>query len=197
MILTVEGHAVADDGTVRVGDARVTFEHAFDMLQVGAADAVARLARRQGARARRHLAPHRALDRTATATGRARYVVYAGLVFMPLDIELLKTLGRSWLNTADRDLVWHHLFREAEKPEEADREVVVLTRVLRHAVNSQMALTLPVGVDRINGRAIRSLEDVSQAFATNPAASTRSSSRATAESKPSIAPRPTPPTRRS
>ena len=93
--------------------------------------------------------------------------MYAGLVFMRLEVELLKTLGRGWPQTANRDLVWHQLFREAEKPEEADREVVVLTRVLRHAVNSQMALTLPVGVERINGREIRSLADVSQAFAAN------------------------------
>ena len=95
--------------------------------------------------------------------------MYAGLVFMRLEVELLKTLGRGWPQTANRDLVWHQLFSEAEKPEEADREVVVLTRLLRHAVNSQMALTLPVGVERINGRTIRSLEDVSQAFATNTA----------------------------
>ena len=93
--------------------------------------------------------------------------MYAGLVFMRLELELLKTLGRGWPQTANRDLVWHQLFREAEKPEEADREVVVLTRLLRHAVNSQMALTLPVGVERINGREIRSLEDVSHAFAMN------------------------------
>ena len=81
--------------------------------------------------------------------------------------ELLKTLGRGWPQTANRDLVWHQLFREAEKPEEADREVIVLTRVLRHAVNSQMALGGPVGVETINGRKIRSLEDVTKAFAEN------------------------------
>jgi hypothetical protein len=95
------------------------------------------------------------------------YVVYAGLVFMKLEVELLKTLGRGWPQTANRDLVWHQLFREAEKPEEADREVVVLTRVLRHAVNSQMSLGGPVGVEAINGRKIRSLEDVTKAFAEN------------------------------
>ena len=76
------------------------------------------------------------------------YVVYAGLVFMRLEAELLKTLGRGWPQSANRDLVWHQLFREAERPEEADREVIVLTRVLRHAVNSQMALNLPVGGGR-------------------------------------------------
>ena len=43
----------------------------------------------------------------------------------------------------------------------------MLTRILRHAVNSQMSVTTPVGVERINGRTIRSLADVMQAFAGN------------------------------
>jgi PDZ domain-containing protein len=96
-----------------------------------------------------------------------RYVVYAGLVFMPLDTELLKVWGRAWINTADRNLVWHHLFREAEDPDSADREVVVLTRVLRHAANSQLNFSGPVAVDKINDVPIRSLADVVKAFEGN------------------------------
>ena len=83
---------------------------------------------------------------------------------MPLDAELLKMFGRNWAQSANRDLVWHHLFREAERPEEADREVIVLMRVLRHPINSQMGFSGPVGVEAINGLPIRSLEDVVEAF---------------------------------
>jgi hypothetical protein len=86
---------------------------------------------------------------------------------MKLEAELLKTLGRGWPQSANRDLVWHQLFREAERPDEADRDVIVLTRVLRHAVNSQMALSPPLAVDEINGRPIRSLADVVEAFGSN------------------------------
>jgi S1-C subfamily serine protease len=168
VLLTIEGQTVADDGTIRLGDARVTFEHALDMLQVGAParftvwrdggevalQATAkRIARYDRNRNRYDVAPS--------------YVVYAGLVFMPLEVELLKTMGRNWPQAANRDLVWHQLFQEAEKPEEADRQVIVLTRVLRHAVNSQMSVTGPVAVARINGRAIRSLADVIAAFGEN------------------------------
>jgi S1-C subfamily serine protease len=168
VLLSVEGNTIADDGTIKLGDARVTFEHAVDMLQVGdrahftvwrdgkelAVEAPARrIARYDKNRNRYGIAPD--------------YVVYAGLVFMKLEVELLKTLGRGWPQTANRDLVWHQLFREAEDPAEADREVIVLTRILRHAVNSQMSINLPVGVEKINGRSIRSLEDVTQAFAGN------------------------------
>jgi S1-C subfamily serine protease len=168
VLLSIEGQPIADDGTIRLGDARVTFEHAIDMLQVGARArfTVWRDGKEQALEAEtRRIARY---DRNRNRYGVAPdYVVYAGLVFMRLEAELLKTLGRGWPQSANRDLVWDQLFREAEHPEDADREVVVLTKVLRHAVNSQMSLTLPVGVDKINGRPVRSLADVVAAFASN------------------------------
>jgi S1-C subfamily serine protease len=168
VVLSVEGLPVADDGTIKLGDSRVTFEHAVDMLQVGAPARVA--VWRDGAEHELTATARRVAryDRNRNRYGVApEYFVYAGLVFMRLEQELLSTFGRSWAQSANRDLVWHQLFREAERPEEADREVVVLTRVLRHAVNSQMALNPPAPVERINGRTIRSLADVVSAFAGN------------------------------
>ncbi|HXK11234.1 MAG TPA: trypsin-like peptidase domain-containing protein [Vicinamibacteria bacterium] len=168
VLLSVEGNAIADDGTIHVGDARVTFEHAIDMLQVGAP---VRFTVWRHGREIALEAPARRIaryDRNRNRYGVAPdYVVYAGLVFMRLELELLKTFGRGWPQTANRDLVWHQLFREAEEPEEADRDVVVLTRVLRHAVNSQMSVSVPLAVERINGRPIRSLADVVAAFGAN------------------------------
>jgi S1-C subfamily serine protease len=168
VILSVEGQTVADDGTIRVGDSRVTYEHAIDMLQVGTPARVT--VWRDGkelaltATARRIARYDRNRNRYGTAP---EYVVYAGLVFMKLEQELLNTFGRNWAQSADRDLVWHQLFREAEAPEEADRDVIVLTRVLRHAVNSQMSINPPAAVAKINGRTIRSLPDVVAAFSEN------------------------------
>ncbi len=168
VLLSIQGQSIADDGTIRLGEARVTFEHAVDMLQVG--DRARLTIWRDGkelpvqATARRIARYDRQRNRYGVAP---HYVVYAGLVFMDLELELLKTLGRGWPQTANRDLVWDQIFREAEKPEEADRNVVVLTRVLRHAVNSQMSVNPPVGVESINGREIRSLADVLEAFKGN------------------------------
>jgi S1-C subfamily serine protease len=168
VLLSIGRHPIANDGTIRVGDARVTFEHAMDMLQVGQ---TARFTLWRDGREQALQAPARRIARYDRARNRygvaPDYVVYAGLVFMRLEAQLLRTLGRNWAQTASRDLVWHQLFREAERPEEADREVVVLTRVLRHAVNSQMAMSPPQAVDEINGRPVRSLADVVGALAGN------------------------------
>ncbi|MCG6928272.1 MAG: trypsin-like peptidase domain-containing protein [Acidobacteria bacterium] len=165
VLLEVDGQRIANDGTVGVGDARITFQTLFDARQVGAPVrfSVWRSGRevQLTATARRVARYDRMRNRYDVAP---RYVVHAGLVFMPLEAELLKMFGRNWAQNANRDLVWHQLFREAEQPEEADREVIVLVRVLRHAVNSRMSFAGPVAVEAINGLPIRSLEDVVTAF---------------------------------
>jgi S1-C subfamily serine protease len=165
VLLEVDGRTIANDGTVAIGDARVTFQTLFDYRQVG--DEIRVGVWRDGeehdlaVNARR--VPRYDRQRNRYDIG-PRYVVHAGLLFMPLDAELLKMFGRNWAQNANRDLVWHQLFREAERPEEADREVIVLVRVLRHPVNSQMGFGGPVAIEAINGLPIRSLEDVIEAF---------------------------------
>jgi hypothetical protein len=166
VLLAIDGVPIANDGTVHLRDARVTFEHLFDLKQVGQTVRVE--AWRDGkAETLQATARHlERLDRKRNRYGVApRYVVYAGLVFMPLDAELLKTWGRGWPQTADRNLVWHQLYRELDEPETADREVVVLVRVLRHAANSQLTFNGPAAVESINGMTIRTLDDVPKAFA--------------------------------
>ena len=91
VLLSVEGNAIADDGTITLGDARVTFEHAIDMLQVGDR---AHFTVWRGGKELRVEAPARRIaryDRNRNRYGIAPdYVVYAGLVFMKLEVELLK-----------------------------------------------------------------------------------------------------------
>jgi S1-C subfamily serine protease len=166
VLLAVDGVTVESDGTIRNGGAHVTFEHLFDMKQVGEAVRIKvwRDGREQDlVAASRHIAR---LEKRRNRYGVApRYLVYAGLVFMPLETELLKTYGRGWPGSADRNLVWHHLYREHEQPETAEREVVVLVLVLRHAVNSQMTVTGPLVVERVNGLKLNCLADLAAALA--------------------------------
>ena len=141
------------EGGRRSRDLRARLRHEAG----GRAAAAHRLAGRQGeSRSPPPRGVSTASTTCATATGSPRATwCTPGLVFMPLDRELLKTFGRGWAGTADRNLIWHHLYREAEEPETADREVVVLTRVMRHPVNSQMTFPGPVAVASINGAGAR------------------------------------------
>jgi hypothetical protein len=165
VILAIEGQPIADDGTIALGDARVSFGHILDMKQVGqplkltvwrdgkVVDLTAtsrRLARGDRKRNRYNVAP--------------KYLIYAGLVFMPLDREYMKTFGEEWPFTAPRTMAWEHFFREVEKPELADDETIVLTRVLAHPVNSEMEVQSAI-LRRVNGTEVKSLAELAKAVA--------------------------------
>ena len=92
-----------------------------------------------------------------------RYYVYGGLVFVPLDAQLLKTVG----DQVPRHLIYEAFFRALDEPERIATESVVLLRRLDHAVNADMAYHENLVVDRVNGRPIQRLEDLIEAIETN------------------------------
>lgn len=91
------------------------------------------------------------------------YIIYAGLVFMRLDQEYLKTFGNYWRN-ASKILLYRHFYEAAEDPAITPRETVVLTRILPHRINSAYRNRSNTVVSKINGIPIRRLGDVSQAL---------------------------------
>ena len=88
-----------------------------------------------------------------------RYLLHGGLLFQPLDHNFMTSSGAGDLRirrTFD-DFVDRHLY--LERP-----EVIVLSRILADPVNKDCDGLHPGIVDSINGKTIRSLEDVQSAF---------------------------------
>ena len=96
-----------------------------------------------------------------------RYYVYAGLVFVPFNREMLKTFGESWMAKADKHLLYEFFHRFMEEPERLKREPVVLLRRLDHPANANMAWHRNLIVDRVNGKSIDRLEDMIDAIENN------------------------------
>jgi hypothetical protein len=88
-----------------------------------------------------------------------RYLLYGGLLFQPLDRNFMDAIGESDLRLRREfeDFVDRHLY--LERP-----EIVVLSRVLADPVNKDCDGLRPGIVDSINGKTIRSLNDVQEAF---------------------------------
>ena len=93
-----------------------------------------------------------------------RYVVYAGLVFTPLSLDYLKTLGRDWRDVANSEIVYELYYRRHEDPDSARPEPVVLSSTLGHPANVNVRIGGRALIDRINGLRIERLEDVARAF---------------------------------
>ena len=50
-----------------------------------------------------------------------RYYIYGGLVFIPLNLEMLKTFGGDWHVKADKEILYEFLVRPMIQPERSSR----------------------------------------------------------------------------
>lgn len=171
VLMSVDGISVADDGRIALGPHHVAFLYLFDQKQLG--DSVSVRVWRAGkemelsGKARR--IPESDHLRLSYDT-RPHYLVYGGVLFMPLDLTLFSVLEASHLllNPEVRsNLLWNLAFRAKELPATSSREVVLMVRLFRHQVNSQMYFAGPVAVSRVNGRDIQSLKDLWESLSAN------------------------------
>jgi S1-C subfamily serine protease len=93
------------------------------------------------------------------------YYIYGGLVFTPLSLDYLKTLGQDWTASAGRELIYELVYRHTEDPKHWRPEPVVLASILDHSVNANFTTRGQAMVDKINGIRIERLSDVPKAFA--------------------------------
>lgn len=93
-----------------------------------------------------------------------RYYVYGGLVFVPLSLDYMKTLGRNWTDPINADLVYELYYRRHEAPEKTRPEPVVLASILPSAVNANFTTRGHALVDKVNNVRIEKLEDLIRAF---------------------------------
>jgi S1-C subfamily serine protease len=164
VLLAIDGHPIANDGSIELDGLRVGHEQLLDRRQAGESVPLDIL------RAGEHLhisvpmqvyPPFNAYRRLYDQL--PRYYVYAGLVFVPLNTELIATYGDS----VPEHLLYELYYRPIEQPLAVRREPVVLLRRLDHEVNSYMAWYRDLVVDRVNGRSIQSLEDLIDAIESN------------------------------
>ena len=94
---------------------------------------------------------------------RPRYVLYGGLLFQPLNLELVDAYQPT-------DLRLRHFFDYfvLEQIYLEHPEVVVLTNILPDPINTYLAPYRGSIVDEINGKKIRTLDDLAKAFADTP-----------------------------
>ena len=92
-----------------------------------------------------------------------RFYVAGGLVFQELTKPYLRIFGDQWRQRAPMKLLW-----ALEHPEEYEKEgrkkLVFISRVLRTPVTLGYESVSHVIVDKVNGKEIKSLKDLAEAF---------------------------------
>jgi S1-C subfamily serine protease len=93
-----------------------------------------------------------------------RYFVFGGLVFVPLSLDYMKTLGRNWNDPVNADLLYELYYRRHEAPGTSRSEPIVLASLLADPVNVNFNNRGHVVVDTVNNIRIERLEDLIRAF---------------------------------
>jgi hypothetical protein len=161
ILLAISGQPIANDGTIAEGERRLNFGMLVDRRQIG--EQLTLRVLRDGARQDVSVAlrgmPSARIQSNAYDR-RPRYYVYAGLVFVPLELETLKTFGARWFADVDRSLLYEFMLRPLAEPELAGHERVVLLRRLDDAVNTHIAWSRNQVVERVNGKTVRNLDEL-------------------------------------
>jgi S1-C subfamily serine protease len=164
VLVEVDGHEIANDGSVALGDLRLDSLVLVDRRQSG--QAVSFGVFRQGRRLDLPvpLEPYPPLSRYRSAYDELpRYYVYAGLVFVPLSRNAIETLA----DGTHTHLAYEYMSRPMAEPERFEREPVILLRRLDHSVNAEIAWYRQLVVESVNGRTIHGLSDLVEAVEGN------------------------------
>jgi S1-C subfamily serine protease len=168
VILQIGPYPIGSDGTILYQGNRVFGALAFQEVQHGATVPVRIW--RDGQEQNVALPVYNYVGDRATGNqygALPRYFVYGGLVFVPLSLDYMKSLGRNWSDPANADLVYELYYRRHESPSTTRTEPIVLASILANPVNANFNNRSHALVDQINGIRIDKLEDVIRAFETS------------------------------
>ncbi|HBX36588.1 MAG TPA: protease [Pseudohongiella sp.] len=167
VLLSIDGYEVAGDSSIRLNrDLQTNYKHAIDVKQIG--DTVPLRIARQGVAMDVDLTAQRrqqsySLVRSEEFDAIPDYYIYGGIVFVPLNMNLIKRWGSDWTRTAPVNLL--HARSQWSSPEK--REVIVALQVLAADVNLGYHDVRNVIVESVNGEPIRDFGEFARLLRNN------------------------------
>lgn len=155
VILSIEGYDIAGDSSIRIDeDLQTDYKHAIDMKQVG--EQVTLTFARMGQEHSVSLQASRQQENDTLVRPEAfdalpEYYIYGGILFVPLNMNLIKRWGPDWSRTAPVNLLQAR--SQWSSPER--REAVVALQVLPADVNLGYHDVRNWIVESVNGTPIR------------------------------------------
>ncbi len=168
VITAIDGYEVANDGTINWNGMRLPCFSLSDFKQAG--DSLIFELIRQGEPLVVDI-PLKAYSvgaiRSHLYDQKPTYYVYAGMVFVPLNLEVLMTYSDQWVQKAPQELIYEIYFRPLIDHIAFDSPRVVQIRRMEHEVNAEESLFTYRLVDSVNDCPVRTLTDLVQAFEGN------------------------------
>jgi len=164
VLLSIDGHPIASDSNVELDGERAQFEEVVERKFKGDSVKLDILRDKQPMTVTIKLfKPWPYSIQGHTYDVRPRYVLYGGLLFQPLSLDMLEAYRTS-------DLRLRHFFEYfiLEQIYLVHPDVIVLSNILPDPINSYLTPYKGAIVDEVNGKKIRTLDELSQAFAQAP-----------------------------
>jgi hypothetical protein len=164
VLLSIDGHPIASDANVELDGERAQFEEVVERKFKGDSVKLDILRDKQPMAVTIKLfKPWPYSIQGHAYDVRPRYVLYGGLLFQPLNLDMLEAYRTT-------DLRLRHFFEYftldqiyLEHP-----DVIVLSNILPDPINSYLGPYRGGIVDEVNGRKIRTLDELAEAFAQAP-----------------------------
>ena len=164
VLLAVDDHSIASDSNVELEGERADFQEVVERKFKGDSVKFDILRDKQAMTVSIKLYtpwPYRIQGHSYDV--HPRYVLYGGLLFQPLNLDLLEDYRST-------DLRLRHFFEYfvLEQLYLQHPDVIVLTNILPDPINTYLAAYRGGIVDEINGRKIRTLDELANAFSETP-----------------------------
>jgi hypothetical protein len=167
VILQIDDFNIAEDGSIRLSEDVLTdYRHAINLHHVG--DSVDITYVRQGEVRTTSLDAREALDSYSLVTGEQfdkipEYYIYGGILFVPLNMNLIKRWGNDWSRTAPVSLLQAR--NEWSSPDR--RQLVVALQVMAADVNLGYHDWRNWIVEVVNGELVRDFAHFSDLIKSN------------------------------
>ncbi len=164
VLLTIDGHPIASDANVELEGERAQFEEVVERKFKGDSVKFDLLRNKQPMTATIKLyKPWPYAIQGHSYDVRARYVLYGGLLFQPLNLDMLEAYRAT-------DLRLRHFFEyfTVEQIYLQHPDIIVLSNILPDPINTYLAPYRGAIVDEVNGKKIRTLDELANAFAQAP-----------------------------
>src|SRR6201997_683655 len=164
VLLAIDGHPIASDANVELEGERAQFEEVVERKFKGDSVKLDLLRNKQPTTVSIKLyKPWPYSVQGHSYDVRPRYVLYGGLLFQPLNLDMLEAYRST-------DLRLRHFFEYfiLEQIYLEHPDVIVLSNILPDPINTYLAPYRGGIVDEVNGKKIRTLDELANAFAESP-----------------------------
>jgi len=163
----IDGHDIAEDGTILLDGNPVAFTELFERRQSG--DTMAMRIFREGSEQTLQVRIGNPRDPFVFRNLydiQPEYAIVGGLVFVPLNREILKTIGNGFSDVNGQRLLYLSQYAKIDGHYRDHEAFVILIRRLPHPVNTYAESFIKGQVVNVNGTPIRGMQDFADALRT-------------------------------